>query len=134
MRTILALTTVLLFVACAKERIEPTTASAPSAPIGYAKTTCDSLQALVDSLQIDRAKACGLILSISKHWDQANQRAQFEATDCCSYANILYHEMWTMRYYIGQAEGSEILCEPLPYDLGFFLMPPLGCEYIPLPE
>lgn len=133
MRTILAITAVLLFIACAKERIEPASVSASPEPIAYAKTTCDSLQALVDSLQSDRDEACGWVLSMAKHLDQANQRAANEATTLCEWANIYYAEIYLVRCYARAAMGASTQC-PNDYPLTDPLFPPAWCSYEQLPE
>lgn len=128
MRTILTIAIVALVVACTKTEL-----SEAAAPASIAKTSeCDSLQAVIDSLVLDRESACTIILSISKHWDQMNERMQNDAVDCCAWSQIAYEELWTMRYYIELARGTDIICEPQPYELDNFLVPPTGCPYTPV--
>lgn len=128
MKYLLTAAAVVLLLSCSKERVEPTgqTFTAKS-------SECDSLQALVDSLQSDRDEACGFILSMCKHLDQANQRAANEATTLCEWANIYYGEMYLVRCYARGAMGASTQC-PNDYPLTDPLFPPAWCSYEQLPE
>lgn len=132
MRTLLTmLICAAAIVACTKTELR----DAAPAPVSVAKSAeCDSLQAVIDSLQQDRFAACTIILSISKHWDQMNERLQNDAVDCCAWSQIAYEELWTMRYYIELARDSDITCDPQPYELDWFLVPPTGCPYTPVQQ
>lgn len=129
MKYLLTAAAIVTLLACTK-----TETIAPTGHAFAAKSVeCDSLQALVDSLQQDKAELCITIQSISKHWDQAAKRTETEASNCCEWYTIVYQEMYLIKYYIEQANSTSVMCEPAPLEL-FFLYPAQGCPYPELPQ